>query len=218
MTKLPDSLIKLGEKISQPISNIYNIAKNAKESYDNLPTFIDKYDVKETLIKDWKYRINNKIKDLQKEAYRNYEQSRYRPRLNWENIKWLSKEPDTYYKKAQNAEKEIERLIKFLPADNKDILDPSIKKIDLPLKKVSDIDSNQLINEQMQLLLWEAKAQAEWRKVRDAQRYIDRYRMTDDREKTFDQNLKTLEYLWFDKDYLRNEFKKRYPEYRWIVL
>lgn len=215
MVKLPDELVKLWEKlwkkISPSISNVYNIAKNAKESYDNLPTFIDKYNVNDSLKNLSENKIINKIKDLQKDAYKNYELTKYRPYLNWKNIKWLSEKPDSYYIQAQNDEKEIERLRWLLPANNKEILS-QFKKIDMPLKETSK-DRNWIINEQMLLLAWEAEAIKEWRKRRDVQRFIDDYRNWDKWE-SYNQNRDSLKYLWVDDDYIRSEFYRRYPEYR----
>lgn len=83
-----------------------------------------------------------------------------------------------------------------------------------PLKNVDRFSTEEnLINQQIKLLEWEHAAQLEWRKVRDAQRYIDSYRLANDgaNDKLRNRNMDTLKWLWVSMDDVRAEYFRRHP-------
>lgn len=70
-----------------------------------------------------------------------------------------------------------------------------------------------LMNQQIGLLEWEAIAQKEWQSVRNAQQYIDSYWNANNgaNDKLRNRNMDTLKWLWISMDDVRAEYFRRHP-------
>ena len=82
------------------------------------------------------------------------------------------------------------------------------------LKEVNKYATKEdLMNQQIKLLEWEAAAQKEWQAVRNAQQYIDSYWKANEgaNDNLWNRNMDTLKDLWVSMDDIRAEYYRRNP-------